>query len=222
MERDKLIKIVTELVLKELKYNGGMDTKSPDKKDDSIPTGVSVRHVHLCQADLETLYGSGYQLTKRRDLYQPGEFAAEEVVTLVGPKMRALENVRVLGPLRSKSQVEVSRTDAIFLGITPPVRKSGDLAGSSSLTLVGPKGSLILKEGVICANRHIHMSPSDAERYGVKDDDIVRVAVSGEKALTFENVQIRVKDTFKLEMHLDTDDANAAGITFGAKAKIIK
>jgi putative phosphotransacetylase len=220
LERDQLIRIIKETILTELKDREGNHPEP--QEDDLVPVGVSVRHVHLSQADLDVLYGPGYKLTKRRDLYQPGEFATDEVLALVGPKMRAIENVRVLGPLRGKSQVEVSRTDAIHLGINPPVRRSGDLKGSASLTLVGPRGSLFLKESVICANRHIHMDPVDARRLGLADDDQVKVAVFGEKALIFDNVQVRVKETFKLEMHLDTDDANAAGIKNGDKVRIIR
>jgi putative phosphotransacetylase len=187
---------------------------------DEIPVGISVRHVHVSQADLEHLYGRGHQLTKLRDLRQPGEYAAQEVVALVGPKMRTLENVRILGPCRDQTQVELARTDAIILGLNPPVRRSGDLAGSSPISLVGPKGVLTLPEGCIIANRHMHMGPEDARRFGVKDNDIVSVEVSGDKGLVFHHVQVRVREGWVLEMHLDTDDANAACITCGAQARI--
>lgn len=186
-----------------------------------LPVGVSVRHVHVSAEDLEVLYGPGYRLTPLRDLYQEGEFAAKEVVALVGPRMRALENVRILGPMRSRTQVEVSRTDAVYLGINPPVRASGDLIGSSPITLVGPKGTLILPEGAIIANRHIHMGLDDAQHFGVTDNQLVQVEVLGDKGLVFNNVQVRVKESFRLEMHLDTDDANASGITTGAKARLL-
>ncbi|MGI6082917.1 MAG: phosphate propanoyltransferase [Limnochordia bacterium] len=185
-----------------------------------IPVGISVRHVHLSQEDLEHLYGPGHQLTKLRDLRQPGEFAAKEVVALVGPRMRTIENVRILGPCRDQTQVELARTDAIVLGLNPPVRQSGNLAGSSPITLIGPKGALSLPEGCIVANRHIHMNPQDAGRLGVKDNDIVSVEVTGDKGLVFHNVQVRVREGWVLEMHLDTDDANAACITCGVQARI--
>jgi putative phosphotransacetylase len=217
MNEQQLIELITKEVLKEL---GAKNTSNPF--DQPIPIGVSVRHIHLCQADLDVLYGPGYKLNILRDLYQTGEFAAREVVTLIGPGMVPIERVRILGPLRNHTQVEVSRTDAVVLGINPPVRQSGDIKGSASVTLVGPAGVLILKEGVICANRHIHMGTDDARRFGLKDNDIVKVRVTGDKALTFEGVQVRVKETFKLEMHLDTDDANAAGINYGGKAYIVK
>ncbi|HHV94797.1 MAG TPA: phosphate propanoyltransferase [Firmicutes bacterium] len=215
MDERKLVEEITRRVLARLQEQGA--AQDPDY----LPVGVSVRHVHVSQADLEVLYGPGHQLTPLRDLYQEGEFAAKEVVALVGPKMRALENVRILGPVRKRTQVEVSRTDAIYLGINPPVRASGDLAGSSPITLVGPKGTLVLSEGCIVANRHIHMSPKDAERFGLQDNDLVQVEVLGEKGLIFNNVQVRVKDNFRLEMHLDTDDANASGISTGAAARIL-
>lgn len=217
MNDEQLIELITREVLKEL---GAKSAANPFEQP--ILVGVSVRHIHLCQADLDILYGPGYKLNKLRDLYQTGEFAAREVLTLIGPGMTPIEHVRILGPLRNHTQVEVSRTDAIVLGIDPPVRQSGDIKGSSPITLVGPAGVLTLKEGAICANRHIHMSLQDAKGFGVKDNDTVKVRVSGEKALTFESVQVRVKDTFKLEMHLDTDDANAAGINYGGKAFIVK
>ncbi len=218
----ELIKKITELVIAEIKKGKEKQNANAGSDPDNIRVGVSVRHVHLSQADLETLFGKGYKLNHLRDLYQEGEFASKETVTLVGPRLRSIQDVRVLGPLRKQTQVEVSRTDSIFLGIDPPVRPSGVLEGSAPITLVGPKGSITLKEGTIIANRHIHMSPADAARFGVKDNDLVNVEVGGEKAVIFKNVQIRVKDNFKLEMHLDTDDANAAGITCGVPVRIVK
>lgn len=216
MDERALVERITREVMDILKHR-----QAEPPETDGIPIGISVRHIHVSQGDLDVLYGPGHQLTKLRDLYQEGEFAAQEVVTLVGPKMRSLENVRILGPIRSRTQVEISRTDAIYLGLNPPVRKSGDLAGSSPITLVGPAGTLVLKEGAIVANRHIHMSPEDGRRFGVSDDDYVSVEVSGEKGLVFKHVQVRVSPKFRLQMHLDTDDANAAGITCGAKAWIL-
>ena len=185
-----------------------------------IPVGVSNRHVHLTQEHLEQLFGPGYELTPWKDLGQPGQYACKEVVSVVGTK-GIIDNVRVLGPVRQYTQVEISRTDAIYLGLNPPVRPSGDLKGSSPITLVGPKGTLVLPEGCIVANRHVHMSPSDAQRFGLQDNDLIQVEVLGEKSLIFNNVQVRVKDNFRLEMHLDTDDANASGITTGAAARIL-
>ncbi|MFP4017095.1 MAG: phosphate propanoyltransferase [Halanaerobiales bacterium] len=222
MNNAELVNMITAEVLKTLNQNKSNKSCCESIDKDSIPVGVSVRHVHITQEDLEVLFGKGYTLTKKKDLAQPGEFAANEVVTAVGPKLRSISNIRILGPVRSKTQVELAKTDGIQLGINPPVRKSGDLIGSAGITLVGPKGSLTLKEGAIQANRHIHMGTEDAARLGVKNDDIVSVEVDGAKALIFRNVQVRVHEGWVLEMHLDTDDANAAGINCGTQVKLLK
>lgn len=180
-----------------------------------IPIGISARHIHLTQEAVETLFGPGYTLTERAPLSQPGQFACNETLTVVGPK-RSIEGVRVLGPTRPKCQVEVSRTDEFFLGIDAPVRASGDVANTPGITLKGPAGTLTLKEGLICAWRHIHMTTADAARYGVKHGDIVDVAINSKgRDLTFGDVMIRVKDSYALEMHIDTDEANAAQISRG-------
>ncbi len=189
-------------------------------KNEEIKVGVSQRHVHLSQEDVEILFGKGYELTKKKTL-MGREFACEEVVTLVGPSLRAIENVRVLGPVRKNTQVEISRTDTFVLKVSPPVRPSGDIKGSASLVLVGPKGSIYLKEGVIIANRHIHLTPSYAERHGIADGDYVDVCVEGEKPTKFYDVQVRVRDDFNVEMHIDTDDANSAALKNGNLVKII-
>jgi len=181
----------------------------------TIPVAVSARHIHLTQEAVEALFGEGHQLTPYRPLSQPGQFASEEQLTIVGPK-RSLENVRVLGPTRPKCQVEVSRTDEFWLGIDAPVRDSGDVANSPGVTLIGPNGPLTLQEGLICARRHIHMTPTDAERFGVKDRDVVEVKIdSDSRDLIFADVLVRVKSTYALEMHIDTDEANAAEIKPG-------
>ena len=188
-----------------------------------IPVGVSARHVHVCQEDLEKLFGPGYTLTKERDLLQPGEFASKEMVTLVGPGGKVLPHVRILGPLRSRTQVELARTDGIALGIRNlPMRRSGELAGAAPITLVGPRGSVYLPEGAIRSNRHIHMGPQDAQRFGVRQNDVVQLRLGGPEGVTFHNVQIRIHETWKLVVHLDTDDANAAGIVCDVQAELIK
>lgn len=188
-----------------------------------VPIGVSNRHVHLTREHLDILFGKDYELTKAKDLSQPGQFAANETVTIIGPSLRPIEKVRVLGPLRKASQVEISMTDSYVLKVKPPVRESGNIAGSSPITLVGPKGVVTLSEGCIIANRHIHMSPKDAERYGIKDGDTVNVSVIGKgKRTLWYDVQIRVNKDFVLEMHVDTDDANAAGIGNGSLVSIVK
>lgn len=186
-----------------------------------IKIGVSQRHVHLSQEDLETLFGKGYKLTIKKYL-MGREYASNEVVTLVGPSLKAIENVRVLGPVRNKTQVEISRTDTFVLKVSPPVRPSGKVEGSEKLVLVGPKGSVYLKEGVIIANRHIHLTPEYAEANGIKDNDYVDVEVEGIKPTRFYDVQVRVRDDFNVEMHIDTDDANSAGLKNGSVVKIIK
>ena len=186
-----------------------------------VPVGVSARHVHLTQADVETLFGEGSHLTKKKEL-MGGQFASNECVTLVGLKLRAIENVRVLGPVRKASQVEISATDAIKLGIKAPVRESGKIAGSAPIALVGPKGVLYLKEGCIVAMRHVHMSPADAAAAGVVDGQEVSVRADNERGTVFNHVKIRVDESFTLEMHIDTDEANAAKIKTGDKVTIIK
>ncbi len=192
------------------------------KSEEDIPVGVSNRHIHLTKEDMETLFGEGYNLTPVKDLSQPGQYACKEQLTLVGPSMRAIEGVRVLGPLRKNTQVEISRTDSFVLKNKPPVRESGDIKGSAPVTIVGPRGTVSIKEGCIIANRHIHMSPNEAAQFAVSDGDYVDVLADGERKTMFYDVQIRVSDKFRLEMHIDTDDANAAGIGNGAKVKIIK
>jgi len=186
-----------------------------------VPIGVSNRHLHVAQDDLEALFGKGYQLTVKKDLSQKGQFAAEETVTLVGPKA-AMANVRILGPCRKRTQVEVSRTDCFQLGLNPPVRDSGDLDGSESIKIVGPKGEVTIPAGAILAKRHIHMTCEEAEKLGLRDRDTVMARTSGERALIFDEVLVRVHPTFTWEMHIDTDEANAASLKNGSLVTIIK
>ncbi|MBE3571745.1 MAG: phosphate propanoyltransferase [Moorella humiferrea] len=173
-----------------------------------VPVGVSGRHVHLTKEHFQILFGPGQELTKIRDLVQPGEFAAKETVTIVGPK-GVLEKVRIIGPLRSYSQVELSRTDSFKLGVNPPVRDSGDHHNSPGCVLIGPAGVVTLTQGVIIALRHIHIPTNEARRYGLKDKDRVNVQVGGERGLIFQNVLVRVHPNYRLEFHVDTDEANA-------------
>lgn len=186
-----------------------------------VPVGVSARHIHLTQEHVEILFGERYELTKKKEL-MGGQFASNETVTIVGLKLRAIENVRVLGPVRSKSQVEISATDAIRLGVKAPIRPSGDVKGSAAVAVVGPKGVIYLEEGCIIAMRHIHMSPKDAAAAGVTDGQIVSVKADNERGTVFQHVQIRVDDSFTLEMHIDTDEANAAKISTGQTVTIVK
>ena len=189
---------------------------------DGVPVGISNRHIHLSRADVDTLFGKDYQLTHMKDLSQPGQFACKETLTIIGPSLRPIENVRVLGPERRASQVEISKTDSFVLKVKPPVRESGKIEGSAPITIVGPKGVVTLKEGCIIANRHIHMEPQDGERVGVKDGDYVTVDAEGTRRTRFYDVQVRVSDAFRLEMHVDTDDANAVGLSNGSIVKIVK
>lgn len=189
--------------------------------DLKFPVGISGRHVHVSREDLDILYGKGYQLQPMKDLSQPGQFACQEVVDLVTEK-GSFKKVRILGPERKASQVEIALTDAIKLGLKPPVRDSGDLAGSPGLTMVGPNGSVEMKNGVIAACRHIHMTPADAEKLGVKDKEIVKVRCGGERGLIFDQVLVRVNEAFALEMHVDTDEGNAAMIKTGDMLEIVK
>ncbi len=201
--------------------NRVMEQMGQSANTKQVPVGVSNRHIHLSKADLETLFGAGYELTPIKDLSQPGQFACKECLTIVGPSLRPIENVRVLGPVRKASQVEISRTDSFVLKVKPPVRESGDIADSAPVTIIGPKGVVTLKEGCIIANRHIHMSLDEGAAFGLKDGDYVNVEAKGERKTLFYDVQVRVHKDFRLEMHIDTDDANAAGIGNGAKVTII-
>ena len=203
-----------KLVISELK-------SKEEKANSEIKVGVSQRHVHLSREDLNTLFGEGYELTVKKYL-MGREFASDEFVTLVGPSLKAIEKVRVLGPVRKQTQVEISRTDTFVLKVSPPVRPSGELKGSASLVLVGPKGTVYLKEGVIIANRHIHLTPEYAEKNGIKDNHYVDVEIEGIKPTRFYDVQVRVRDDFNVEMHIDTDDANSAALKNGANVRIIR
>lgn len=182
---------------------------------------VSARHAHLSEKDLEILFGKGHTLTRKKDLSQPGQFACEERVTVVGPK-KELAGVSILGPVRSATQVEISATDARSIGISAPIRESGDVAGSAPCKLVGPCGEVEISEGVIVAKRHIHMTPADAEKYDIKDNQVVSVAIkSNGRDLVFGDVVARVNPNFALAMHIDTDEGNAAGYAPGMIGEIL-
>ncbi|MHA6484319.1 phosphate propanoyltransferase [Paenibacillus sp. strain BS8-2] len=186
-----------------------------------VPVGVSARHIHLSQEHVEQLFGAGYQLTEMKPLSQPGQYAANETVAILGPK-GTFPKVRILGPARKATQLEVSRTDAFAIGIKPPVRESGNIAGSAGVTIKGPAGEVTIDEGVIVAARHIHFHTSDAERFGIADKAKLRVRVGGERGVIFEEVIARVSTDYALDMHIDTDEANAAGIANGDLAEIIE
>lgn len=186
-----------------------------------VPLGVSARHIHLSKEDLGILFGVDYELHEWKPLKQKGQYAAEEKVDVITEK-GSFKGVRVLGPLRKQTQLEIAQTDAVKLGLKPPVRDSGDLAGSEKVKIVGPKGEIDLKEGVIVAWRHIHMSLEDAENFAVKDKDYVKVEFLGDRSLIFEKVLIRVHKDFILEMHIDTDEANASLSKSGDLVSIVK
>jgi propanediol utilization protein len=211
----KLVDMITETIYREI---------LPKKESSnlfSIPVEISNHHVHLTRDSLDILYGKNYELTKLRDLSQPGEFASNEQVNIVGANMRVIEKVRILGPLREYTQAELSITDGYFLGLELPTRISGNIKGSPPIIFIGPKGVLTLSEGAIRAARHIHMTPKDAESYQVKNGDKVKVEVSGEHGVIYKDVAIRVSPKSKLAFHLDTDEANAGNVKGNSLAKIL-
>jgi len=212
LDKDRLIALITEEVNKQL--------KKPPADRIAIPVGVSNRHIHLSRGDLKTLFGPMAQLKKMKDLSQPGQFACEEKVILAGPK-GVIENVRVLGPERRQTQVELSPGDCVKLGIKAPVRDSGDLQASAPITLIGPAGVVILSNGAIVATRHIHMHTTDAVRYGKKNGDRVSVKTAGARSLVFNEVLVRVSGDFAMEMHVDLDEANAAGLRTGDTVDLV-
>ena len=188
--------------------------------NNQVPVGISNRHIHVSQSDLETLFGNDYNLTPFKPLSQPGQFAAEEMVTLIGPK-NCLNKVRILGPVRPNTQVEISRTDSFILGVNPPVRDSGSIIGTPGIIVQGPKGKIELKEGVIIAQRHLHLHTNEAEELGLKDKEWISIKFEGERGLTFDKVLVRISPNFAKDFHLDTDEANAAGLTNGTLGTII-
>ncbi len=213
---------ITKVINKVLQEMGAAEIQ-PANNGKEVPIGVSNRHIHLTQEHVEVLFGKGYELTKLKDLSQPGQYACKEVLTLVGPSMRSIEGVRVLGPVRKATQVEISKTDSFVLKVKPPVRESGKIAGSAPVMIIGPKGFVSIDEGCIIANRHIHMSPDDAAVFGVKDCDYVTVqADAGTRRTRWYDVQVRVHKDFRLEMHIDTDDANAVGLGNGSKVTVVE
>ncbi|HZK53322.1 MAG TPA: phosphate propanoyltransferase [Desulfosporosinus sp.] len=211
MDKNQLVTLIAESVIKQLRDNCGTN---------NIPVAISNRHVHLSKEDVHKLFGANHQFKVFKYLSQPGQFAYEEKVTLVGPR-GVLENVRMLGPARTKTQVEISVSDGVKLGVKAPIRDSGELSLSASLTLVGPAGSTTLLEGTIIAARHIHMHPDDANRFGVKDKDRISVKAPGARGLVFNEMLVRVSDNYKLEMHIDIDEANAAYLKNNDSVEIV-
>ncbi len=191
------------------------------KDTNAIPVGISNRHIHLSQADLDTLFGVGYQLTNTKDLSQPKQYACKETLTIAGPK-GAIEKVRILGPVRNETQIEILQADCFKLGIKAPVRMSADLTGTPGLTLIGPKGSVIFTKGAIIAQRHIHMTLEDAVRLGVADGQQVTIQVDGLRGGTYSHVAIRANNTSALECHIDTEEANAMNLSANSTITIVK
>ena len=205
---EEVVRQITRLVIEQLQKQ---------QEDRSIPIGVSNRHIHLDRADMDVLFGPGSELTVKKMLGQPGQYASEETVTLRGSKGE-LSRVRVLGPLRSKTQIEISVADGFALGVKPPVRESGHLEDTPGVEIIGPCGTVKKAEGVIAALRHIHMTPADAQRFGVQDGQYVKIKIDGLRGAILCNVLVRVSERFALEMHIDVEEANALGVKNGDKA----
>ena len=212
-------KLVDQITKEVINVIGKSDIKVKSIENKNVKIGISARHVHLSKKHLEILFGAGYELTKRKML-MGNQFAANETVTLVGKKLRSIENVRILGPTRGETQVELSKTDAIFLGSDAPVRLSGDIKGSGEIVIVGPKGTIKINEGCIISKSHIHMNKNDAKKFNMTEGT-VSVKVKGERAGILENVDVRIREDFHLEMHIDTDEGNALGIKNGDYVEII-
>lgn len=210
---------VLKLLLKAVKENE--EKKKEVKESFDIPVGISNRHIHLSQKHVNILFGEGYELTKLKDLSQLGQYACKETITICGPR-GAIERVRVLGPIRSKTQVELSIGDCIKTGVAPNIRLSGNLNATSGITLIGPKGSVQIEDGVIVAQRHIHMAPKHAKYFGVVDGELVSIEAFGLRGGILNNVSIRVNDTYSLECHLDIEEANSMGLNSNSKIKIVK
>jgi propanediol utilization protein len=218
LDRPAVEQLVREVVLRTLTLQATAERRPASE----LVVSISARHLHLTDEHVETLFGPGHELTVMKPLYQDGFFAAEETVMIVGPKRRMLPSVRVLGPTRPYSQVELAFTDAISLGINAPVRPSGQVKGSAGCVLVGPHGVVELSEGVIRAERHVHMNHEHAAHYGVKNGDRLNLRIESTCSLVFENLLTRVDDTSKLEVHLDTDEGNAADLDHATKIELFK
>jgi putative phosphotransacetylase len=216
IDRSLVEKVVRQVALEYL--GRGKDEASP-----LLTVQMSARHMHVCREDMDVLFGPGSELTFDRPLFQEGNFAAKETVTIVGPRSRVISNLRILGPMRKQSQVELAFTDAITLGFNDiPVRISGDIAGTPGAVIIGPKGVVELKEGVIRAAIHVHMNPAEATHFGVTKGDRMKLRIGGSAGLTFDNVHVRIDPTSKLNVHMDTDEANACGLHLTKDIELFK
>ncbi|MGJ8640122.1 MAG: phosphate propanoyltransferase [Opitutaceae bacterium] len=214
---------VEQMVRSSLKRQAGViGAPTPSAGPNPLVVNSSARHCHLSQEAVEILFGKGHQLRPKKWLYMDGQFAAEESVTLIGPRSRVISNLRILGPCRDFNQVELAYTDAISLGFKIPVRNSGDIAGTPGGMLMGPAGYLKMEEGIIRAAPHVHMAPDDAAYYGVENKTFMKLRVGGELGMTFDNIYVRVDPAFKLEVHIDTDEANACGLGPDVPCELIK
>lgn len=229
LNRSDVETLVREVLLQKLK--GATPPPARERHARSAGTGgapnplvvnVSARHMHVTPSDLETLFGPGSKLTKLKDLYQEGEFASEQLVTLVGPRQRIIPNVRILGPVRNYTQVELSYTDGVYLGIDLPLRISGNHEGTPGVTILGPRGAISINKGVIRAERHVHMSDADMAFYGVKDGDHMKLRIDGPCGVTFNNVRVRFHPKVVLEVHIDTDEGNACDLETATHMELLK
>jgi putative phosphotransacetylase len=215
VDRALVEQIVRQVALEYLGRNGG---PAP-----TLTVMASARHMHICRADMDVLFGPGTELTVYKDLYQAGNFAANEKVTIIGPRSRLISNLRILGPMRKQSQIELAFTDAIMLGFDDiPVRLSGDIANTPGAIIMGPKGTIQLKQGIIRAAIHVHMNPTEAAYFGVKQGDKMKLRVGGPAGVTFNRVHVRVDPASRLNVHLDTDEANACGLHLTKDIELIK
>ena len=231
LKRSEVEALVREVLVQRLK---GGATPPPSREKHAQQPGraggppnplvvnVSARHMHVTPADLETLFGPGAKLTKLKDLYQEGEFASEQLVTLVGPRQRIIPNVRILGPVRNYTQVELSYTDGVYLGIDLPLRISGNHEGTPGITILGPKGAVNLSKGVIRAERHVHVGQSEMDFYGVKDGDQMKLRIDGPCGVTFDRVRVRYHPKVILEVHIDTDEGNACDLETATNMELFK
>ncbi|MGB0291401.1 MAG: phosphate propanoyltransferase [Luteolibacter sp.] len=214
--------VIEHLVREQVYSQMGLSLPKQAKAPNALLVNISARHAHLTQEAVEALFGPGHQLTPMKGLYQDGQYAAKETITLIGPRSRVISNLRILGPCRNLNQIELAFTDAIALGFDIPTKMSGDIAGTPGCMLMGPNGYFKMDEGVIRAQPHVHMNPDDAAYYGVKHLDVMKLKAHGDLGMTFDNLVVRVDPSFKLEVHIDTDEGNACGLKPDTFCELIK
>ena len=214
--------VIEHLVREQVYSQMGLSLPKQAKAPNALLVNISARHAHLTQEAVEALFGPGHQLTPMKGLYQDGQYAAKETITLIGPRSRVISNLRILGPCRNLNQIELAFTDAVALGFDIPTKMSGDIAGTPGCMLMGPNGYFKMDEGVIRAQPHVHMNPDDAAYYGVKHLDVMKLKAHGDLGMTFDNLVVRVDPSFKLEVHIDTDEGNACGLKPDTFCELIK